>query len=218
MQENEQPTEQPTETEEAPRAPEILRQGVKQLPVPLTPSEFNALAKKKARAEAELRQIEQDAADTAKSFKQRVSDVEKTIERMGAELVAESVDRAVEFVERYNFGPPTAMIELVRLDTGAVFDRRAPSIGEMQRFLPGVGGPAGERSVLGDMTPESVLDEAAGEDIGGPFGQDDPDEGGQSEDDPDEGGQSEDDPDEGGQVAPEPAPAPKKRGRKPKAG
>jgi len=163
-------TNQPTsaDTEHAAAAPapepEVLRRLQKNLPVVLSEVDQLEVAKAKARRERELRQLEKDKSESNASFTTKIKEKEAEIEKLGDELDAEARVMAVDVFERFSSATGSKMIETVRADTGAVVDRRAASLGELQRHLPNLSGKP--MSVLGDMEPGDLLAEAeaAGED------------------------------------------------------
>lgn len=156
-------TENDTTTPEEEK-PEILSRRITPLPVELTQDDFVEIARAKARKEKLIAQLETDKSDSSKAYDKRIKEAEKDVERMGEELDSGKREMPIEVIEIFAKsvdGSRPAMIETIRTDNGKVVDRRAPTLGEMQRHLPHVDQRPGGPSVLGDMSPTDVMDEAA---------------------------------------------------------
>lgn len=102
------------------------------------------IARAKAKAEAELEELQEEIDDERTVQKARLEAVEKRIEIMGAEIRTGEQRRPVPCYERFVSG----MIEVVRKDTNEVIDRRAASLVEAQKVMPMTDAPADDASTL----------------------------------------------------------------------
>lgn len=110
----------------------IKRDIMRELPCKLTDDSLLKVAIKKAEAEAELEEMRDDFKDVKDDWGTRISDAEKRIAEMGAQLRTKEERRVIKCYERFVSGT----IEVVRDDTKQVIDRRAASLAEAQRSLP----------------------------------------------------------------------------------
>lgn len=115
-------------------AEDVVKRGIKrELPCKLTDQQELDIARRKAQAEAELEELQDDFNDVKEEWKTRLDEVEKRIAVMGAELRSGEQKRVIDCYERFVNGT----IETVRSDNGMVIDRRAASLADTQRALPG---------------------------------------------------------------------------------
>jgi hypothetical protein len=106
----------------------------RELPCKLTDSDMLEIAIDKAKAEAELDEMEDEFADTKRDWGKRIEEVEKRVAAMGSELRTRERKRVVICHERVVL--ETRMVEVVREDTMEVVDRRAANLFEAGKVLP----------------------------------------------------------------------------------
>lgn len=123
---------------------EELRRVWRDLPVTLTDAEWIEVAREKAARERELREFESNQKEEAAAAAAKAKEIKRSIDQLGARVESKSAIRPVECFERYVFGESRAkdLVEIVRVDTGEVVQRREPTQAETQRRLPGVGASA----------------------------------------------------------------------------
>jgi hypothetical protein len=108
-----------------------------ELPCKLPPEKQFEIARRKCDAEDELEQ-EQARFDELKSaHSERVKEIERRIDVMRVQIKTGEQRQLVECYERW----VANTIERVRKDTREVFDRRAATMLDNQRRLPGTGKP-----------------------------------------------------------------------------
>lgn len=115
-------------------AEEVTRKGIKrELPVKLETHEMLMIAIAKSKAEAELDEMEAELRDIKADWNQRIDEQERRIAVMGVEIRTSEQKRVVPCYERFRAGT----IEVVREDTHEIIERRAASLAEAQKALPG---------------------------------------------------------------------------------
>lgn len=130
--------------------PEFLRRcGPKILPVQINDAQKLESAIRKARLEDEVDENEKTHKQVVKKYnEEREANLEQ-LKILRAEVKKAERLAPVDIFEQYWRG----MVEVVRADTNEVIDRRSPNPSELQRSLP--------KSVLGEMEPSELLEEAA---------------------------------------------------------
>lgn len=131
---------------------EELRRVWRDLPVKLTDVEWIEVAREKSAREVELREFEANQKEEAAASAAKAKEIKRAIDQLGHRVLTQSTVRPVECFERYVFGETRAkdVVEIVRVDTEEVVQRREPTQAETQRRLPGVGASA----LPADMAPD----------------------------------------------------------------
>lgn len=146
---------------------DVIRHFKRHLPVQLTEEQQNQYGKLLAEKVKEEEAVEAEKKQAMKEYATRLSKIRNDQSRL-AEVRSKGEElREVECLERWRAG----MVELVRLDTDAVFDTRAITIADQQQNLPNVATPGEEPRGPGQVIPFSqpkptlgVVDGGKGED------------------------------------------------------
>jgi hypothetical protein len=145
---------------------EITRKGIqRELPVKLTPPELLTIAITKSKAEAERDELCAEFRDVKSDWNGRMEQLDNRIKAMGMTLRTQEERRVVTCHERFKAGT----IEVVREDTGEVVERRAATMAEAQKVIPGTesteGAAATQRAnvVEEDEDGESAEDQEGAE-------------------------------------------------------
>lgn len=113
---------------------DIIRHFKRHLPVPLSEEQQNTYGKLLAEKVKEEEAVESEKKQVMKEYATRLSKIRNDQSRL-AEVRSKGEElREVECLERWRAG----MVELVRLDTGDVFDTRAITPADQQQNIPGI--------------------------------------------------------------------------------
>jgi len=120
-----------------PLAEEVLRVGTKRLEVELTPEERAAAASAVVEGTVAILKLQADAKEAADVFKARIKLAESERATQISRHTTGKEQREVDV--RWVFVPTLDRVRMVRADTGAVVEERAPTDDERQRPLFGDG-------------------------------------------------------------------------------